>query len=334
MKIVFYDIKEIEKEFYRTNCPSELEIIFTSSSLNKETINKEELEAEMISGFIGSNFSKEILKKFKNLKYVFLRSVGYDHVDTEYCKKREIRVFNTPRYGDWTIAEYAFGLLLSIVRKIMEANSAVKNGSVNPDDFMGLELHSKTLGIIGLGKIGERVAQIGKGFNMKIIFYDIKDNPDYKKVDFDSLCKMSDFIIITCPLTDKTKYLFNKDKFKIMKNEATIINIARGEIIKTEDLLNALENKKINFAGLDVIECEYITNNINKKDFCLECNSENCLKKYITNQKLLKNKKVIVTPHIAYNTKEAMQRIMQMTISNIKCAMNKKCEVKNENIVI
>ncbi len=318
MKIVFFDTKDYEEEYLKNNCPNTTENLYLSYPLTKETNLENISDADMISCSVSSDCTSFNLSRFKNLKCIFTRSVGFDHIDLKYCKKNGISVHNTPHYGDWTVAEYTFALILSSSRNILRAQKDLKLGKVDLPSYMGLELHSKTIGIIGLGQIGERVAKIAQGFNMKVLYYDIKDVPEYKKVTLDTLLRSSDFITINCPLNKDTRHLLSHKQFNLVKDGVVIINTARGEIINTKALFEALESGKISYLGLDVLECEYETANYGKDNFCTSCINDRCLKNYILNQKLMNAENSIVTPHIAYNTKEAVVRILELTVKNIE----------------
>ena len=226
-----------------------------------------------------------MLSKFKNLKYIFLRCVGYSNVDLQYCKKNNIKVFNTPNYGNSTIAEYVFSLILTLSKKILLAQKSIFDGNIEQENLQGIELYSKTIGIIGLGSIGRKIVNIAHGFGMNVLAYDINHQGAYNFVELDELLKKSDFISINCPLNNSTKNLIDKTAISKMKKNAIVINTARGEILDTEELYYALINKKIKGAALDVIECEeYLCENWKKCCQNIELKT-NCLKKYFFIQK-------------------------------------------------
>ncbi len=334
MKIVFYDTQEYETEYLKKHLPESLQQVYIGKALRSaRNITKEAQDADIVSVFVTSNLDKETLSKFKNLKFILARSVGFSHIDLEYCKQKGIEIYNTPHYGDSTIAEFTFGLLLGVVRKISQGAKAIKAGNVDLRDFTGLELEGKTFGIIGLGAIGKKVAKIAEGFGMNVMVFDKYKDKNYNCVSLDNLFKNADIISIHCPLTEDTRHLLNKTSFEKMKNGVVILNTARGEIIDTKALVNAINSGKVAYAGLDVVECEDITCNINTKGFCTDCIKENCLRKYILNQKLLSYPNVLVTPHIAYCTKEATERILKITAENLACCLG-KCDCKKNLILV
>lgn len=318
MKVAFFDTKPFEKEYLESHLDNSFIKYFYIQSLNIDTpLDDEAKSADIISVFVESDLSRETLEQFPNLKFIILRSVGYSHVDLLYCKENNIHIFNAPHYGDSSIAEYTFALLLSASRHIAEASFDIKNQNVNDDNYQGIELKGKTIGIIGLGAIGRRVAEIAKGFSLKILYYDIIKDNDYEYADLNDICLQSDIISINCPLTNKTLHLIDENKFQLMKNGVIIVNTARGEIIKSSALYDALLSKKVAFAALDVVECETLLYAGEFSKINLDNIKEKCLKNFYVTRKLLNMKNVIITPHIAYNTREAKYRILKLTVGNL-----------------
>lgn len=335
MKILFYDIKNFEFDYLLDKISNDIEPFFIRFPLNRDTyIDEKQKDAEAISVFVSSWLDEATLSKFKNLKFIFLRCVGYSNIDLDYCKKNDIKVFNTPNYGNSTVAEYVFSLILSLTKKIPSAREAVFDGVIDHNELMGVELNSKTLGVIGLGAIGKRVADIAKAFDMKVIVYDIAKNGEYNFVEFDELLAQSDFISINCPLTNSTRGMFNSKTLSKMKKTAYLINAARGEVVDTKDLYEALINNKIKGAALDVVECEETLCQLYPKCDSHESLRINCLKKFFFIQKLLKLPQVIITPHVAYNTVEAQTRILEMTLENIQTSLNLNNISSVKNLVL
>lgn len=317
--IIFYDIKEYEKTFFNERLKNKYEIIYRENSPVLETeLSEEEEKAEIISVFTATCLSVEIIKRYKKLKLILTRSVGYSHIDINYCKKHGIIVANTPHYGDYTVAEYSFGLLLNLIRRICFGANELKNGDMYPGTF-GMELYNKTAGIIGTGAIGSKSVKIAKGFSMKVLCYDIKENEELIKkywveyVTLENLCQKSDVILIQIPLTDKTYHLIDREKLTLMSKNTVIVNTARGEIIDTEALYEFLSEKKIRGAALDVLEFEDM---ISKKAPGANIDMRK-LRISLINNKLMNLKNVTVTPHIAYDTREATERICEMTVKNL-----------------
>ncbi len=335
MKILFYDTRKNEFEYLTQNMPSQLEPYFINSPIGEYSyIDDNYLDCEAISIFVNSTLNSEILSKFKNLKYIFLRSTGYSNVDINYCKENNIMIFNVPQYGSSTVAEYAFALILSLVKKIYEAKNSILEGAVEREELTGFDLKNKIMGIIGLGSIGRKILNIAHGFGMEVIANDIEQKGAYKYVDLDELLEKSDFVTINCPLTSQTKGMINKEAIAKMKRTAFLINIARGDIVDTQALYRAVIDKKIQGCALDVFECEEVlceTYSTCQKYRNIE---EVCLKKYFFIDKLSKLPNVIITPHNAYNTYEANQRILKTTLYNIKQVLNNELNSGVKNLVL
>ena len=317
--VIFYDTKPYEKDFFEFELNEDKKIIFIDSELLPDKVlSKEEQNAEIISVFTSSRLDKQVLEKFKNLKLILTRSVGYSHIDLDYCNSKNIIVANTPHYGDYTVAEFSFGLLLSLVRRIGYGQHELKQGDMYPETF-GMELYNKTIGIIGTGAIGSKSLKIAKGFSMNILCFDININEEIEKeynakyVDLDTLCKFSDIIMLHAPLTSHNYHMIDEEKISLMKDTAVIVNTARGELIDTESLYNALIDKKIQGVALDVFEFEETISNKRPTE---KINFKN-LRISLINNKLLNLPNVVATPHIAYDTKEAINRILQKTTKSL-----------------
>lgn len=329
--IIFYDSKQYEQDFFAKELFAKFNLEFKGYELLPETkLSYIEENAEIISVFTGSRLTSKVLFKFNNLKLILTRSVGFSHIDMDYCKENHIIVANTPHYGDYTVAEFAFGLLLNLVRNISYAENQLKIGDMYPETF-GMELMGKTLGVVGTGAIGEKVVKIAKGFSMNVICYDLKYNIDLEKKydvkysDLDTLCKLSDVISLHAPLTSNTYHMIDTEKISLMKENAVIVNTARGELIDTEALYNALLDRKIRGAALDVLEFE---DTISSKRPGENLNLKN-LRTSLINTKLLNLPNIVATPHVAYDTKEAVNRILEMTLCNINEYLQ-GIQIKNE----
>ena len=325
IKAVFFDIKEIDKKFLKKNKSENCEFIYIQAPFhiglddNFEKIK----DAEILSIFTNSTSSKELLEKLPNLKLVTTRSTGYNNVDLEYCKEKNISVVNVPRYGDVTVAEFTFALLLNVIRKVNIAYKELQDGIINLEKYTGNDLAGKTIGIIGTGAIGAYTAKIAYGFNMKILTYDpfpneeLKEKLEVEYVELDRLYKESDIISLHAPSKKENFHMVNDAAFSEMKDGVVIINTARGEIMDTNALYNALKSGKVAGAGLDVLECEEIIANEELFLSKIDCVKKDCLEKTLINHKLLDMPNVIITPHIAFDTVEAVHRILQTTIDNI-----------------
>lgn len=257
----------------------------------------------------------EIMSELPNLKYIGLQSTGYNVVDCEAAKKRGIVVSNIPAYSTNAVAQLVFALILQITNKVSLHSDAVHNGewSACPDFCFWkaplAELDSKTIGIVGFGSIGQRVANIAKAFGMNILVFTPHPKPeiftDVEFCDFDTLCKNSDIITCHCPLTPDTENLINKSAISKMKKSAIVINTSRGPVVNDEDLANALNNDDIQGAGLDVLGIEPPSS---------------------TNP-LLTAKNCIITPHIAWAAFETRKRLLSILEQNLKAFLS--CNPQN-----
>lgn len=322
-KIIFFDVKDNESEQLTNFCEKKFEYRLLAQPLNDKTQLTEEIkQADVISFFTFSRVDAEILKQFPNLKLIALRSVGFNHVDINYCKENNIQVVNSFGYGNVTVAEFAFGLMLDVMRKISRSYMNLKNEHLNQDIYTGLELKNKNIGIIGTGAIGSEVVRIAKGVGMNVFAYDIFSNNKLVEqygvnyVELDELLKSSDIISLHAPLTKDNFHMIDAEKLKLMKPQSIIINTARGELIDTKALYEALSENKIFGAGLDVLESENIFTQPDKT-FDFDYLTDDVIRQTLINDRLLKLHNVVVTPHIAYNTQEAQDRILNITMNNI-----------------
>lgn len=325
IKTAFFDIKEIDQNFLEKNRPENCEFVYIQTPLHigLEEHLEQIKDAEILSIFTSSTVSKTLLEKFDNLKLITTRSTGYNNVDLEYCNKNGISVVNVPKYGDVTVAEFTFALLLNVIRKVNLAYDELQQGKINLEKYTGHDLAGKTIGLIGTGAIGAYTAKIAYGFGMKILTYDPFPNEELKEklgveyVELDRMYKESDIISLHAPSRKENFHLVNEKAFSRMKDGVIIINTARGEIMDTNALYNALKSGKVAGAGLDVLECEEIMANEELFLSKIDCVKKECLEKTLINHKLLDMPNVIITPHIAFDTVEAVYRILQTTIDNI-----------------
>ncbi len=322
MKIAFFGLEGWEEEIIKKYLPED-EIHLSKNNLDENNI-PEETDFEIISVFINSAITEKVLNSFPNLKFITTRSTGFDHIDLEACKKRNVTVSYVPGYGDNTVAEFTFGLLLSLTRKIYQAIDQIKeSGSFGLSGLRGIDIKGKTIGVVGTGRIGREVIKIAKGFSMNIIAYDPYPNEAFQKeiafeyVSFENLLKNSDIITLHCPHTPQTHHLINKGNINLIKKDAYLINTARGGLIETEALIEALNNGILSGAGLDAIEEE---GTIKKDIHFLEepHKDKEKLKTVLYDHMLMKMPSVLMTPHNAFNSQEALKRILNTTLDNIK----------------
>lgn len=314
MKITFFGIESWQKEYLKQRILGH-EVKYFEKPLH-EVKDKEIYESEIICVFVFCKANKQTLSKFKNLKLIATMSAGFDHIDLDYCKKNNVVVTNASGYGDNTVAEMVFSLLLNLTRNTHLAHARAKKGELSFEGFLGQDLRGKTLGVLGTGRIGQNSVKIANGFGMKVIAYDAYPNYDlnqslgFEYVDKETLLANSDFITIHTPLFKSTHHMINKEAVQKMKQGVIIINTSRGPVIDTLALYEGLKSGKIAAAGLDVLEDE-LQMKEHKKVTGID-------KKIVDiNKKLLKMDNVIITPHLAFYTKEAITRILDITLTNI-----------------
>ncbi|MBU1046379.1 hydroxyacid dehydrogenase [Patescibacteria group bacterium] len=324
-KILFFYNEDWEKDYFEKGISQEgeFEIEFKKGRVQDFPDFKDD-EAEILSVFVGSNVDASVYDRFPNLKYVATRSTGYDHIDLEKAKKRDIVVSNVPAYGSVTVAEFTFALMLAVSRKIFPAyDQILEQGNFEKEGLRGFDLNKKVLGVVGTGKIGQHVIQIANGFGMKVLAFDVNRDEEmartqgFEYVDMDELLAQADVITLHVPYNPHTHHLINKDSFEKMKDGVVIINTSRGGVIETESLVEALKEGKVASAGLDVLEAEIYMG----KELDLLRNekaSEEDVDTVLNNQYLIENPNVIITPHNAFNTQEAIERIFDVTIENIQ----------------
>ncbi len=319
MKIGFFELEKWEEEYIRGKLKGH-KLYFYDSPLDARNANKSG-DIDVIACFIYSEIKEKVLVKLPRVRFVTTMSTGFDHIDVEYCKKRGIKVSNVPSYGENTVAEHAFGLMLILSKNLEEAVERTKRDDFSLKGLMGFDLKGKTLGVVGVGRIGQHVIKIAKGFEMDAIGYSSRKDAKlskefgFKWVSFNELLKKSDMITFHVPLTKETRHMINMDNVKRIKKGAHIINTSRGEIIDTQALLYGLDNGIIAGAGLDVLEGE---DDMKEHKALLKSRDEGEWQTFIRNHLLLKEKNVIITPHSAFFTKEALQRILDTTIENVK----------------
>ncbi len=315
MKIVFFGLEERQIDYFKERIMGH-DVSYYKESL-QDAKSDSFYDAEILCVFVYSKLTKQELDKFKKLKLVAAMSTGYDNIDLEECKKRGIFVCNVPAYGDNTVAEHAFGLILTLSRQIHKAYQRTLKKEFEYEGLLGFDLKGKTLGVLGTGRIGQNAIKMAKGFSMNVVAFDILQRPElqdqlgFKYVSLDNLLKESDIITIHVPLLKETTHMINKETISKMKKGVYIINTARGQVINTQDLIDGLKSGQIGGAGIDVLEGELLLKKIIKPKTQQE-------RKLIKEAyELMKMPNVLVTPHLAFYSKEGVQRIMDCTLDNV-----------------
>tara|TARA_Y100000310_G_scaffold343055_1_gene448942 strand:- start:834 stop:1826 length:993 start_codon:yes stop_codon:yes gene_type:complete len=317
MRIGFFDVESWEKDILKKAFPKD-KLFFSKDHLNPKNVSNY-LDLDIIGVFVHSKINLAIINKLPKLKMIAARSTGFDYIDLIECKKRGIVVSNVPEYGENTVAEYTFALILALSRKIILANNRTHLGTFRLSGLRGFDLQNKVLGVVGAGNIGKHVIRMAKAFEMQVLVYDVMKNEKlakrlgFKYVSLNSLLKRSDIVTLHIPHNKNTHHLIGKKDFKLMKRSAYFINTSRGAVIDTKALITTLKKKMIAGAALDVLE--------NEDKILAEIKylkkTKKSLTKIIQSNPLLKMPNVIITPHNAFNTQEALTRIIEVTIDNI-----------------
>ena len=281
-------------------------------------------DTEIISTFVNSKLGADVLSQFPQLKLIATRSTGYDHIDLAWCAARGVAVANVPDYGDSTVAEHAFALLLAVARNLVEAVERTRRGNFSQTGLRGFELRGKTLGVIGTGRIGRRAIEIARGFGMAVMAYDAYPDHDaatelgFEYAELDQILVAADVLTLHVPATPQTAGMIGDREFGVMKPGAFLINTARGNIVDVPALVRTLVSGRLRAAGLDVLPQEPLIKE-EAEIFRIDAPADDHdLKALVANHVLLRFPNVIVTPHNAYNTESAVGRIIETTVRNIE----------------
>jgi D-lactate dehydrogenase len=324
-KIIFVELQHDEQQFLRERLPAG-EVICDMPL--QECFSPAFAQAEILSVFVHSRVTRELLEQMPALRFIATRSTGYDHIDMAACNERGILIANVPRYGENTVAEHTFALILSLSRKIHKAYQRTVAGDFSLANLEGFDLKGKTLGVVGAGSIGLHVVRIAKGFGMNVIAYDVKPNYlisevlNFEYVSLEYLLGNSDIISLHAPLLPSTEHMINGETIRQIKRGALLINTARGGLVDTEALLTALDEGILAGAGLDVVEGEGLMEE--EERLMRSPESSDQLRMVIRQHILLRRPDVVITPHMAFYSREARQRILETTVDNITAYLDGK----------
>jgi len=319
MRIAFFEVDDWEEKYLENKLKGYF-LRFSKEALNSENAQKIK-DFDAVSVFVYSKVDGQTIQEIPGLKLVVTRSTGFDHIDIEACKKKGITVCNVPSYGENTVAEHTFALILSLSRNICKACIRRFEHDASIEGLEGFDLKGKTMGVIGTGQIGLHVIRIAKGFGMNVVAYDVRQNRllsevlGFEYVSLEDLLARSNVITLHVPYIKATHHLMNKDTFKLVKKGAILINTSRGAIVDTEALIDALDNKILAGAGLDVVEGEELIKD--EKQLLHEPKNLEVLTSFVREHVLLDKENVVFTPHIAFYSKEALERILETTVENI-----------------
>ncbi|HUD04795.1 MAG TPA: NAD(P)-dependent oxidoreductase [Patescibacteria group bacterium] len=319
-KIVLFEVEDWEKR-YIEGALTEYQPVLTAEKLEEATVSKYQ-DAEIISTFIYSTLTKEILDQLPNLKFIATRSMGFDHIDTAVCKERGIVVSNVPTYGAHTVAEHTFALMLVVSRKIIPSVERAKRGDFSSVGLTGFDLFGKTLGVIGTGHIGKNVCELGLAFGMPVLAYCHSQDQELiakgiRYVSLEELLAGADIVTLHLPHSHDTEHVINSQNISQFKKGAILINTARGVLVETKAILEGLEKGILAGAGLDVLEEENALKE--EREFLA---SEHIIKGDIQTELLdhilLTRDDVVITPHNAFNSIEALHQILETSLGNIR----------------
>lgn len=328
MKFAFFELEDWEIEYLKKKLGKNVEASYSAEHLD-ETNADDYKDAEGIGVFIYSQINKKLLSRLPDLKFIATMSTGFDHIDITECKKRNIQVSNVPFYGENTVAEHTFALILSLSRKIPMSVERTKKEDFSYDGLRGFDLKGKTLGVIGTGHIGQHVIRMAKGFEMEVMAFDaFPDAKAANKMGFKyaknlaELLKNSDILTLHAPYNVKTHHLINSKNIRSIKRGALLVNTARGGLIETKALLEGLNGGILSGVGLDVLEEEIMVKE--EKQLLSKHFSKEKLKTALEDHILIHDDRVIITPHNAFNSEEALKRILDTTVESVESFISNK----------
>lgn len=316
MKILFFSTKTYDKEFFTSaNEVFGFELKFLEVPLNRNTAVMAE-KHEVVCVFVNDIVNAEVLQELseQGVRLIALRCAGFNNVDLKAAEALGLKVVRVPAYSPYSVAEHTIALILTLNRKTHRAYNRVKEGNFALQGLMGFDLHGKTVGLIGLGKIGLATARIMKGFGCRVIGYDIVRPAEAESIgidliDLDFLYRYSDIISLHCPLTPDTYHIINKESIGKMKNGIMLINTSRGALIDSKAVIAGLKQEQISYLGLDVYEEE--------GDLFFEDLSNKVIKDDVF-MRLLSFNNVLITGHQAFFTSNALEKISAVTLENVR----------------
>ncbi|HHS99746.1 MAG TPA: 2-hydroxyacid dehydrogenase [Thiomicrospira sp.] len=328
MKIVAYSSKPYDKQALCRVFDESWKPLYIEVPLDLDTIAYAQ-DAEVVSAFVNDRLDAEVLKRLAEggTKLVALRCAGFNHVDLEAAKKVGIKVVRVPAYSPYAVAEHTLGLMLSLNRKLYRAYNRVREGNFSLNGMLGFDMHGKTVGIIGAGRIGRLVGKMLKAFGCRILIYDPYDCEACKalgieQVELETIWYESDIISLHCPLTSETNHIINADSIAKMKKGVMLINTGRGALMETAALIDALKSKQVGYLGMDVYEKEGA---LFFEDHSCEIIQDDQF------ERLLTFPNVLITGHQAYFTQEALSHIAETTAENIHAFIEGKALVNEVN---
>ncbi|MBI4733804.1 MAG: hydroxyacid dehydrogenase [Rubrobacteridae bacterium] len=319
-RVAFFEVESWEETYIKDKLDKLIDFTFFQDPLTTENIDLAQ-EFEVISPFIYSEVNREVIESLPALRMIATRSTGFDHIDVAFCEEKDIVVSNVPSYGENTVAEHTFALILALSRKILPSVERTRRGNFDLEGLFGIELKDKTLGVVGAGHIGQHVIRIARGVQMNIIVYDVKQdellakNLGFRYASLDELLRTSDIVTLHAPYNPRTHHMINKRNIDMLKPGAILINTSRGGLIETSALIEALLGGALSGVGLDVLEEEGLIKE--ERQLLSHEYEREKLRIALETHLLLFRDDVIITPHNGFNSIEAVRRILDTTISNI-----------------
>lgn len=315
MKLLVYSTKDFEKPLLDKANNGRLQLRYTSDALSSFTAIQA-AGCEAVALFSGDDASLLVLEKLYDMgvRYITIRAAGFNNIHIKAAKRLGFKVANVPRYSPHAIAEHAVGILLALVRKLREADQQVRASNFSLENLKGINLHGKTIGILGTGNIGSVMARLMHAFGCRVLAHDLKVDPKLSNngiveyVSLESLLTESDIVSLHVPLTYETHYLINEGRLALMKENAILVNTSRGAVVKTTAIIQALKLGKLGGYATDVYEKE--------RDFFFRDFSRRGIKDELFKQ-LIAQPKVLLTPHQAFMTETALEKIATTTIENL-----------------
>ena len=321
MKIAFFELEDWELEALRKTRFEGHTLELSAEPMSARGLARDG-DADVVSTFIHSTLDRPTLERLPKLKFIATRSTGFDHIDLAFCRERGIPVANVPSYGENTVAEHTFALILALSRNIHKAFVHTLARDIPFQALRGFDLAGKTLGVVGAGRIGLHAIKIAKGFGMQVVAYDLRRESllaevlNFRYVSLDELLAASDIISLHCPYTPRTHHLLNLENIRKVKRGALLVNTARGGLVDPAALTQALDEGILAGAALDVLEGEELLKD--ERQILEQPLAQDKLRMLLLNHSLLNRDNVVITPHIAFNSREAVERILSTTVENIR----------------
>jgi len=319
-RVAFFEVEPWEEAYIEGHLDGKFEFAFFTEPLTVDTVELAK-GFDVISPFIYSDIDKSVIEQLPDLKMIATRSTGFDHIDLTVCAAGGIEISNVPFYGENTVAEHTFALILALSRKILPSVERTRRGNFDLAGLRGFDLKGRTIGVVGAGSIGQHVIRMAHGFEMNVVVFDVRrdellaKNLDFKYEDLDELLRISDVISLHAPYNPHTHHMINRRNIHGMKRDAILINTSRGGLVETSALVEGLQNGILSGVGLDVIEEEGLIKE--ERQLLSHEYTHEKLRIALETHMLLFRDDVIITPHNAFNSTEAVQRILDTTMANI-----------------